>query len=182
MKTNILLFLFLAIPFLFFAQKDDEYKKYIKYYYKHIEWGDRQYDNSIRGIVLLLEDVEKVDAELHLMLNEEYEIFERNRRQANLITGIGVGTGLGFTLAAASQFELFSDNGNAGTYLIAGVIFTAGGLLIGKNKRPNERKFMYRFTNLFNENTQGEKVQYSVRPAINLSNNRSLGLSFSLKF
>lgn len=182
MKTNILLIFFLAIPFFLFAQQDDEYKKYIKYYYKNIEWGDREYDNSIRGVVLLLEDVEKIDAELHLMLNDEYEIYEKERLHANIITGVGVGAGLGFTLAAANGFELFSDNNNSGTYLIAGVVFTTVGLLIGNNKRPNERKFIYRFTNLFNENTQGEKLKYAIRPAIGLGNNRSLGLTFSLDF
>lgn len=67
MKTKILLFFFLTIPLLFAAQNN----KYSNYHIKNIEWEDRQDDNSIRGVVLLLQDVEKVGSTLYLKLNEK---------------------------------------------------------------------------------------------------------------
>ncbi|MFK8008249.1 MAG: hypothetical protein AB8H03_17965 [Saprospiraceae bacterium] len=183
MKTKFLFFFFLTIPILLSAQKDKEYKKYIKYYYKNIYWGDRQYDNSIRGVDLLLEDIKKIDTELYSILNEEYEIYNNKKDQANITTGVGIGLGVSFMVLAANDFELFNNNNNnSGAYLVSALLITTGSLLIGKSMRPNERKFIFRFTNIFNENTNGEKVIYSIRPAIDLGNYSSLGLSFSLKF
>lgn len=181
MKTKFLFFFFLIIPIFLSAQQDNEYKKYIKYYYKNFNWGDRQYDNSIRGVMLLLEDVKKINTELHSILNEEYEIYSTKKKQANITTGVGIGLGIGIMISTTNEFELFSNN-NTGAYFFAGVLVTAGSLIIGKIMRPNERRFIYRFTNVFNENTKGEEVIFVIHPAINIDNNPSLGLSFSLEF
>lgn len=179
-KTQVLFLFFLAIPFLLSAQKNKEYKNYTNYYYRNIEWGDRQYDNSMRGIILLMDDVKKNDQKLYLRLNEAVELYEKNKKRGNRSILIGV---IGGVIFGALAYENhYYDPNRAGAFLLTGIVVFSGGIYVGKKRRISERKFIYNFTTMLNENTEGKKVKYTVRPSINLNHNPSLGLSFSLNF
>ncbi|MFT6320767.1 MAG: hypothetical protein ACJAT4_001695 [Granulosicoccus sp.] len=181
MKTKILLFFFLTIPLLLSAQNNKEHKQYSNYHFKNIEWGNHQYDNSIRGVILLLEDIEKVDPTLYLKLNEKFETYESNRKRGNRSIGIGAIGGVGFGILALNSYDFYEEKRAVG-FLFIGLVIFLGGMIVGKKRKISERKFIYQFTNFFNKNAEGEKVKYSVRPDINLGNNSSVGLAFSVNF
>lgn len=181
MKSIAFSYLFMFTPILFFAQKNNEYKKYNQFHYKNIEWGNRLYDNSMRGVILLLKDVVEIDPELHNLLNKELRKYQRNGRESYLYTGLGVSIGAGFILSGIFEYELLGID-DPGESLGLGLLCIVGSLLMGNATKSNQRKFIFRFINLFNENTSGDKVKYAFRPLINLNNNPSLGLSFTIYF
>ncbi len=92
MKYIYLFSFFWIFPFLLSAQKAD-YKKYKKAHFKHLKWGDRQYENNLRGIKSLMIDLESNDPVLFNILNPEYQNFKTKRKKGRIIIWSSIGVG-----------------------------------------------------------------------------------------
>ena len=189
MKTKLTLFIFLFLPVFLFAQNKKEYREYNRYHFKHIEWNGQTFDNNLRGINMLMEDIEKVDPLLHLILEKDYKKFKSRKRDGRIIIGTGVLVSSGFMLGIALESLAHGDDEPAGmaqkrvdNLLLGSLASLSIGAIVGGIMLPNTRKFIYDFTQRINENTNIRKVKYTLRPDISLGNNSFVGLSFSLKF
>lgn len=181
MKIKFTLLIFL-LPIFLFSQRKSEYRKYTRYYFNHINWNGEQYENSIKGLEIILEDLEEVDPALFKILNADVKKYKRNRATGRRLMLLGTAAGVGCLIGFGDV--LFEENSDT-----KAVLFLAGGLTSfivgiggGASMKPNSRNFIYYFTQRLNENKLGEKVKYSVRPEIGLGNNFFAGLSFSLNF
>lgn len=182
MKTTITILILLLLPIFLFSQNKNEYRKYTRYYFDHINWNGEQYENSIKGLEIILEDLAEVDPVLFEVLNADVKKYKRNRATGRRLMVLGTAAGIGcFVGLGDVLFEEDSDV-QAVLLLVGGLASFIVGIGGGASIKPNSRKFIYNFTQRLNENKLGEKVKFSVRPDFNLGNNSSVGLSFSLNF
>lgn len=184
MKNKILFFFFLLLPVFLFSQNKREYLKYTRNHFKHIEWNGKQYSNSPRGAWLLLKDIESVDSQLFKILEPDFKRYNKNMA-TGLISGITGATACSGFLFAAFLENLkrsFEPSRKSNTYLILGGASLVIGVVVGTRVAPNKRIFIYNFTQKINENSQKIKAQFTIHPDIQLGNNSSVGLAFSLSF
>lgn len=181
---NIYFLLFLIFPFLISAQNVD-YKKYKNSHFKQLKCGDRQYENSLAGIKSLMKDLELSDPDLFNILDPKYQTFKSERKKGRIIIWSSVavgGTLLLKSIGGALDQSAPRGDFNTELYLKAAIILGGAGIFIGNKKKPNRRRFIYDFTQEFNQQTQGDQLIFAIQPNVNLGNNSSLGLTFSLRF
>ena len=180
MKIKISLFILLLLPMFLFSQNKNEYRKYTRYYFDHINWNGEQYDNSIKGVEIILEDLEEVDPELFAILNADVQVYKRKRTTGRGLMLLGTAVGAICFVGAADAYN--EENSKSGTFLLGGLAAFIVGIGGGSSMKPDSRKFIYNFTQRLNENKLGKEVKFSVRPEVGFGNNSSIGLSLSLKF
>lgn len=188
MKTKITLLIFVFLPMFLFAQKKDDYRKYTRFHFKHIEWNGKQFDNSLKGIRLIMEDMETVDPILHKILKTDLRLYKKRKRIGAVIVGAGIITSTGLMMGGVSEALSHGDGTTAdknkvNVYFMSSMITliaTIGGAKVVAG--PSSRKFIYSFTQKIKSSAQGTKIKYTIRPDVQLGNNSSIGVSFSLIF
>jgi len=198
MKATFLLFLFAFITTIIFSQDPNQYPQYYPNYEPStFSWGDRYYEKNMNGISSLMKDVQHLDPTLYQNLQPKYDALIQQNKDAKLI--LWGGTGLGSALVIASVAPLLKDIGNnppptssslgninnkpkvswgllGGGFLIttiAGVVYS---------KKIIRHQDILNFTNDFNHYSEGEKIEFTMRPVLEFGSQSSAGLSLSITF
>ncbi len=158
------------------------------YYKKNfITWGKYTYTDNLKGLGILMTDLEKVDDKLYKQLLPEYNEMVERQRKGKLIAAIGGGTGVAFMLHGIFSGLIGRDEGekwrlNYATLTIGGLVTT--GSMIYANTKLVKRFDIIHFANLFNEFAKGTKLRFSLQPQLHFDygNVWSGGLRLSLGF
>lgn len=180
MRNSLCLLLSFIPIFLLGQNAGQEYRNYIKSSYDHIIWSGEQYPNSIRGLEIILEDLEEVDYELFEVLSADMKKYKLAKIAGNRMMIIG---GIGTTIGLVGLVDLESKRSRQNTNLALLLTAVSIGIGIkGIRRKPNSKRFIYRFTRILNTNNSGKKVEFSMQPKINFGINNSVGLSLYLNF
>lgn len=202
---NILLIL---ICFFFYlsisAQNNYPYRVYVDNSQTLLHWGNQHYENNMKGLNSLMMDLQEIDPDLYNQMESNYSFLLKRNKEANIILGVGSGGAIillaaGFISASSTNNASIANrsipsvqripssqpsNGNFNKGI--GMIITGG--LVGvissaiyykKRVKSND---ILDFTNRFNRNSKGDKIEFSLQPEIGIGNGGSAGLAFRFTF
>jgi hypothetical protein len=198
MKTTFLLFFFMLITTFGFSQNDNQDPRF----YQNIEpstfsWGDRYYEKNIEGIGFLMNDLQSIDPNLYQNLQPRYDVLlQRNKNAKAILWG---GAGVGTVLMVASFAPLLKDlinssppttaslrsnkdNPSIGWGLLGGGLILTSIAGIAGAKKLVKHQDILNFTNQFNHFSEGDKIEFTMRPVLDFGRNFSAGVSVSILF
>jgi len=186
MKIKItLLFLFLA-SFIYAQQTT----VYVPVERKLLSWKDFKYQNSFEGLGALMNDVQRLDGDLYLKLKPNYDLLQKRKKEGktSLIAGSVVGTlllGLSMKGLLDGAGEISSSGGGdygteIGLAVASVAAYSIGGWIY--YKKAIKYHDILNFTNQFNEYSEGDKIEISLSPDLNLGARSSAGLALNIRF
>lgn len=154
--------------------------------YSQMTFAESYYTNDLRGLNDLMSGLETSNSNLYKKMNPMLEEFHQRNRQANKIIFAGYGSTLAlWSLAVASQVSnrKIDSSKNAQTIALIslGAIVGLSSTAWFYKKRVN-RQDVLDFVNQFNKHSSKDKIEFSVRPEVNLGTSSSTGLTFAITF
>jgi len=195
MKAQILLFFFSLLSSFSLAQYNDDYN------YRHhpheipiFSWGDQVYEKNLNGIGFLMKDLKIQDPNLHDQLYGQYAKLVAQNQNAKIIGYGGSVAGGALIIAGALTSSTRQPDLTSGSFnnpqrgpkinwgLIAGGLVVSSASAIIYTKRIVKHEDILNFTNQFNRYSEGEKIEFSIRPMLEIGEQSAGGLSFQIRF
>ena len=152
----------------------------------HLQLGDLYYQRNLNGLKLLMRDLKGSDPELHQQLDPQLQAMIQQRREANIILGVGSGTTLVlFGLAMGNLINsapTLNENYRQATGLAIGgaAVGIVTSILYGT--KQVSRQDLLDFTNRFNKLSTGDKIRWTLHPRFNMGAHNTKGFALSLTF
>ncbi len=132
----------------------------------YIRYGDLYYQNQYRGLKQLMKDLPRHDSVLYSKLRLEWEQMQTNQVLGIVSCTAGSLVGLA-VMNSASDNQTSSSNRNASNVdgrIVFGSLLLLGGLG-GGFALLNLRRDVLNFVNLFNDQSEGQKLRFTLTPA-----------------
>jgi len=183
MKVNfsILIFLF---SYMTIIGQDHIGNNYV--YHSHLQFENNYYQSNLKGIGYLMDDLQTSDTRLYDSLKPQYEQLQKRNRDANAILGVGLGGSA--ILLTVNTISLISNNdrdsnsieSHVGIMVLTGILSITSAVVYAK-KRVKHNDIL-NFVNNFNQNSEQNIIELSVKPSIGYRENVTGGLSINLTF
>lgn len=201
MKAMFLLPIFMFIAIVSYSQTPNQYPPYPYYPLEPstFSWGDRYYEKNLDGIKFLMKDIQTLDPSLYQNLQEDYdELLKRDRNSKAILWG---GTVVGSAMMIGSLIPILNNNNSSTNLPLRNALnfntpdqpkiiwgLLGGGLLVSSvsvvvySKKMIKHRDILNFSNQFNQNSEGDKIEFSLNPVIQFGERTTAGFSLAMLF
>jgi len=186
MKSIILTIFLLVQAILLSSQTNLDHYNY-EAYGGELRYEDQYYQRNFQGIKQLMIDLKANNSDLHSSLSPQFQQLQDRRNQSNIILGAGVGCmtilGLVAKRTTLSNLDGISRNGSSKLIPLLGLSAIIGTTsIILYSKKSIKYQDILNFTNEFNRQSEGNKIELSIIPKVNIETNLTAGLSLNFTF